>query len=348
MTSLLPEWAPNIHPLIVHFPIALLTTAVGIHLLELILPRCSKFPTISTALYLLGVIGAWVAFFAGRVAANSVILPSTAIPILNQHADLAERTVALFTVASGIKIVNYFFHKLTHAAWKITGFILSAIALVSLTLTGDQGARLVFEQGIGVQTTTLGETSEMATEKDTVKSLMTSDDGSWIWSPVEGSVESVFKGFRFLRGKPADLSVSSDRGPGILKVTEPVTIITGQKLAGVQMDLQFNLDEFNGTVSLLHHLQDENNYDYLTVSRAELILGRFENDKNKILEKQPITLEGNGIVRVVGSGKHFRGYLNGELVLHGHAGGQPAGFTGIKIEGKGTLGLTKLAVSVIQ
>ncbi|SVE05786.1 uncharacterized protein METZ01_LOCUS458640, partial [marine metagenome] len=37
--ALLPSWAPNLHPLIVHFPIAVLTAAVVADLIDIFLPR---------------------------------------------------------------------------------------------------------------------------------------------------------------------------------------------------------------------------------------------------------------------------------------------------------------------
>jgi uncharacterized membrane protein len=347
MTSFLPEWAPNIHPLIVHFPIALLTTAVALHFLELIRPGCDKIKTISTALYLLGIVAGWAAFFAGQEAADSVNLSSSAIPILNQHADLAQRTVILFSIVAGARLMEYFTEKLNHLGWRVSIFLLGGIGLVSLTLTGDQGARLVFEQGVGVRKVIQTITNENA-ESNQVKMLNSFEDGSWSWTPVTGSPGQLFEGFQFFMGKEEDLEPASGPDNLLFNVKGPVLFVNNQVLSGVQMDLEFNLDRFNGTVWLIHHAQDQQNYDYLSAGLGKMVLGRIVKGKNKILEEKSITLSGNTTLRVVGSGKHFRGYLNGELVLHGHAGGQPAGFTGLKIEGTGSLGISKLVVSVLH
>ncbi len=346
MTSFLPDWAPNVHPLIVHFPIALLTTAVALHFLELIRPGWGKVKTISTALYVLGFIAGWVAYFAGQEAADGVSLPSSAIPILNQHADLAQRTVIIFSIVAGARLLEYFTEKLDHLGWRISIFLLGGIGLVSLTLTGDHGARLVFEQGVGVQKTTQTVTNGV-TESTQVKRLNSFKDGSWTWSPVAGSPERLFEGFLFLVGNQEDVAPANDPDHPLFNVKGPVLFVNEQVLSGVEMDLALNLDQFHGTVWLIHHVQDQQNYDYLSVRSGKMVFGRVVSGKDKILEEKPVSVSGNATIRVVGSGKHFRGYLNDELVLHGHAGGQPAGFTGLKIEGTGSLGISKLTVSIL-
>ncbi|MCS3710001.1 putative membrane protein, partial [Salinibacter ruber] len=37
--ELIPDWAPNIHPMIVHFPIALIVGALGADIFSLVLRR---------------------------------------------------------------------------------------------------------------------------------------------------------------------------------------------------------------------------------------------------------------------------------------------------------------------
>ena len=54
---MLAEWMPNIHPVIVHFPIALIIVALAIDLVGLIFRKISWIPRMSTVLFVLGALG---------------------------------------------------------------------------------------------------------------------------------------------------------------------------------------------------------------------------------------------------------------------------------------------------
>lgn len=53
-------------------------------------------------------------------------------------------------------------------------------------------------------------------------------------------------------------------------------------------------------------------------------------------------------LRAVGSGTHFRGYVNKKLLIHGHADEAAAGRVGFRIEGNGPVLLDKIQVQAIQ
>ncbi len=49
--TLLPDWAPNLHPLIIHFPIAWWIAAVVVDLVALAIPKAAWADTVATCLY---------------------------------------------------------------------------------------------------------------------------------------------------------------------------------------------------------------------------------------------------------------------------------------------------------
>jgi uncharacterized membrane protein len=91
--ELLPEWALNIHPLVVHFPVALLVVAAGLNLLTFFIPEKWWDEWKNTILYGLGAVAAIAAYYTGQSAADTVFLPSQAQSVLNNHADWAFWTV---------------------------------------------------------------------------------------------------------------------------------------------------------------------------------------------------------------------------------------------------------------
>ncbi len=88
--QLLPDWAPNVHPLVVHFPIALIFIAILVDISSVIFKRQIWIKYSAIMLYTLGTATALAAYLSGRQAADSVLLPPMANPVLNHHSDLAE------------------------------------------------------------------------------------------------------------------------------------------------------------------------------------------------------------------------------------------------------------------
>ena len=63
--ELIPDWAPNIHPMIVHFPIALILAAIGTDLLALAIRRWDWLRPATVALYVVGGASAVFTYFTG-------------------------------------------------------------------------------------------------------------------------------------------------------------------------------------------------------------------------------------------------------------------------------------------
>jgi len=146
--ALLPSWAPNLHPLIVHFPIAVLTAAVVADLIDIFLPRPTKVGTISTWLYTTGASLAVLAYFSGDAATRSVSISLDAIPVLQAHSDWAFRATWAFVFFSSIRLVMSYIHRPTDAQRLGTLFI-AMVSLGALSVTVLHGSRLVFEYGVG-------------------------------------------------------------------------------------------------------------------------------------------------------------------------------------------------------
>ena len=82
---MIPNWAPNIHPMLVHFPIVLLVAAVGTDLLALMLEKQTWLRPMATSLYVTGAVAAGVAYATGLQAAAEVFVPGMAHPIIADH-----------------------------------------------------------------------------------------------------------------------------------------------------------------------------------------------------------------------------------------------------------------------
>ena len=103
----LPPW-DGIHPLIVHFPIALLLVSPLFVLLGF-LPKVGRgFALAGLVLMVLGTIGAYVAVESGEAGAELVTRTPEVAPVLQQHRELADTVRVLFTVLTAVWAVLLF------------------------------------------------------------------------------------------------------------------------------------------------------------------------------------------------------------------------------------------------
>jgi uncharacterized membrane protein len=145
-----PAWAPNVHPLVVHFPIALLIAAVAVDMLGWALRRNTALRHVATVLYVLGTLGAVAAYLTGRAASQTVWLPGMAQAVLKEHWDWALRTVWFFAAVTPVRLALLRPSRPDPGHALVATFALVGLVGIGLLLeTGDRGGRLVFQHGVG-------------------------------------------------------------------------------------------------------------------------------------------------------------------------------------------------------
>lgn len=356
----LPEWAPNVHPLIVHFPIALLVFALVFDLFTLIFRNTGWLRYAAGSLYILGSVAALVTFFTGKQAADAVNIPAMANPTLNQHADWALYTTWFFGIYGVVRLL--FLLQKESYAWKklsqkwVTSFVIFLVGAGGIALlyeTAEHGAELVFRHGVGVKAAEEArqELSEMQARQEILaeSGIVEQENGSWQWSPRRGAEIILEKQFNWLIGKPEAMNVKTvhDETSGDILALDPqntAALVTAAKpLKGVQVDMRINLDQFRGEFMLVHHLQDSLNYDFVLLVKESfgengvMKLGRMTAGKETVDDQGDFQARGWFILRAVGEGRHFRGYVNDKLITHGHADELPPGPVGFSIQGSGIL-----------
>lgn len=149
MEALLPDWMPNIHPLIIHFPIALWAVAILFDT-ACVLKKWEWTRNATMVLYGLAAISAFVAYLSGDQAIDMVSIPFKGEVTASQHSDWGHYTLYFF---AGYALLRGFLY------WKsldirkpvaIGLLILGLIGMGMVAKTADMGGKLVYKYGVGV------------------------------------------------------------------------------------------------------------------------------------------------------------------------------------------------------
>ena len=147
---LVPAWAPNLHPLIVHFPIALLAAAGVVDLADLLLRGREPVRNAATWLYVAGAATAVAAYFSGVEAGRAAALTPAGAELAATHADWAFRATWLFAFFASVRLAMSY--AVRPGGWLVAAsLVIAAVGLAALVQTVRHGSRLVFEHGVGVR-----------------------------------------------------------------------------------------------------------------------------------------------------------------------------------------------------
>lgn len=144
---------PNLHPMVVHFPIALLIVGFLLDVFGLLL-RKEWAKRAGVVLVVLGSLGALAAMLSGSAAEEAVeeTLSGGGKGMLESHSALGEWTAYAWLAIAALRllIAAPWLKKMQNAAWG--AYLLGAVAgLAMITLAGYRGGELVYTYGGGVQ-----------------------------------------------------------------------------------------------------------------------------------------------------------------------------------------------------
>lgn len=355
--ELIPEWAPNIHPILVHFPIAIILLAVLMDLLNFFLSDKWWDDLKTTILYGIGAVCAIITYYSGTLAADSVFLPSGAQSVLNEHASWAWWTVWFFGIYALLRIVLHWYQTMDKKAVSIGLFVITLPGIFLLYETGDHGAEMVFGYGAGTgklveQQSTTSVTSDNLQEG--ASTFTVDENRNWSWEIGPNGVSTLLSRFRWLEDAASDLqpTVISSGSNHLLKiyVDSATNFFVGKSsFQNVQVDYYLDLSDFNGDVSLVNHVQDAENYDFVTLSSDGTISqGRVNGGNREVFAEESYSASDMLFVRIVGNGTHFRAYINKEMAVHGHGDAPQTGSVGLKLNGTGTILIDSISLTQLN
>jgi len=323
---------PNLHPAVIHFPIALALTALALRAVQVVKPGWRNLDLPTTILTVLAALGGVAAWLAGKQAAGGLGAISMAAETqLSRHANLAGVTVLLLVAAAALSLVVSRWSQAAGTASRIpglAGFGALAVAAGFLMVTSDMGGALVYRYGVAVDSPA-EEHAEPASGKAAIEPtdpvVAVPVDGKIVWDP-KGNQGMVFQvdgsGIIALPGEFGDVAVTAS--------VDPVG--------------------FTGDLALVHHSQSVNDWEgFRLTSGNKVQLVQVRGGQEEILSKSSLLFprERTGL-RVTSAEGHYKGLVDGEMVVHGHGPSGPAGMAGLLYSGKGVLKVYSLSAEEVS
>ncbi|MFU8861717.1 MAG: DUF2231 domain-containing protein [Cyclonatronaceae bacterium] len=356
--AILPEWAPNIHPIVVHFPIALLAVAVLLDFIRLAVRQPAGLNLSVQILYGLGTLGLIVAFITGRQATETVEVAGQAFTVLASHENWALATMIFFIAFFGLRFAAYWYQLDTLKSTSAASVVLGLIGMGLVTITGDRGGELVFGHGVGVVAIeelqrVLDEKSDRLAELEGAAGPQIGEDGSWTWRIVAGAETRILKDFTWLSGNPDAVHIQRNEEGGrhdlsiTLEEDQKIILVLEQETGAVEGRLYMLTDDFDGQISLIHNYKNTENYQYLRFNQSRVEQGQMLNGEDNLLGSGNTAQTDWIEMRVQASGGHFYGHINGDQVVHTHTSQMEPGYTGLKLKGSGTFRLRQISFEAI-
>lgn len=139
----------HLHPMIVHFPIALLIVGFLFDIAGSITKR-ESFTQTAFYLIILGALGVIAAFITGDQAGSGITEEGALKQALENHEDAATLTIWIVSIAAAFRIALVLLKKFK-GVLKMVSLALFLIAVLAIARTGYYGGELVYKHATGVQ-----------------------------------------------------------------------------------------------------------------------------------------------------------------------------------------------------
>lgn len=139
----------HLHPMIVHFPIALLIVGFLSDIVGLLKKR-EFFTQAGFYLFSLGALGVIAAFITGSQAGDGIVEEGALKKALETHEEAATLAIWVASIAALFRIALFLLKKYS-GVLKMVSLALGLLAVMAIARTGYYGGELVYKHAAGVQ-----------------------------------------------------------------------------------------------------------------------------------------------------------------------------------------------------
>lgn len=364
---------PNLHPAVVHFPVALVPVAALLDLAALSLRSKAWLDRAAATVWALAALGTGGAYWAGRQAADSLTVLPRVQPHIAEHSDWAWWTLWAVVLLALARLVLAAWDAAAERLrrlplrWLVWVGSLGCVALVFYT--ADLGGGLVYQHQVAVGTVQESAPedeslegheadTEDRTSAHTERSSSTGsprdrwieqEDGTRVWRPRPGDAAALGSVLGAAEGSSLDAvtAAAGTSGDGLtLRVEGRGVLVLPGEYGDVQVEADLDLSGFEGVAGVVHRVADASNLGAFTVaSSGPAVLLDVEAGEQEELATASVESSGSPMTLAVSAvGSHLKGFVDGEQVVHGHTGEDPAGGAGLLLDGRGEIRLLEMRV----
>jgi uncharacterized membrane protein len=339
---------PNLHPALIHFPLAVIPLALLCDL-AVLATRKAWLDRTAALLWAVGALGAIGAVLSGRDAADGLVDVAAKIePLIGAHSDLAHQVLYALLVLVALRLA---------VTWKRPEVMVSAPRLLLLAaafgvqspllIAADRGGHLVYGNGVSVDLPVQEQPRQpdpvITTLSDPPESRLQDDpQGTVTWAPAAGDGAAL--GTLIMAPEGAEISGLQALAPPsaeglVLQVTGRALLLLPGLFDDVKVEARLDRSDFQGTVGLLHHVHSHDSHDsfVLVAPQGETRLDQTKTGTSEVLDSAKTNAGDVVLMEVRAAGSHLKGFLGGEMVVHGHAHPTGAGQVGLLLDGQGTV-----------
>ena len=180
------------------------------------------------------------------------------------------------------------------------------------------------------------------------------EGGSTMWTPKGDAAKLMSSDFHYIAGATSNIApkLTKNGSDNVLELTADGTttaFVFHKSYGNIGMIASLDASAFKGTVRLIHHAQNTDNYEFVAINGNHMKLGRIVNGKETIFNESDFDGASGWLnLRVSAAGTHFKGYINDKTITHGHGDKMKNGFVGIMLEGAGTLLLKSIELAELE
>ncbi len=346
---------PNLHPAIVHFPIALFSLALAMDIAAFVLKKYGWLEKAALLLYGTALLGAGAAYLAGRSAADAVgLLSPPAQKAVALHADWGLYTLLAFAVV--VLVRGFVFWKWSRpdaaggfspGRWAL--LLLAGAAMLVLVRTAELGGALVYRHAVAVTAPENAPSSGVPPAAAEAESgprssvpqrglrnpvvEIASPGSGWRWEPAAGGGALL----------PA---LDAEAGALTLSLDGEWYLLAANTLADLQMEAVLDVSQFRGACGLAFRRHGDSGLLFFLDPLRKVQLVQVSGSRLKTLDRDEFDPpQGRLRIAVSAAGRHLKGYVGSKQVVHGHVHEAESGRTGFWFQGQGRIRILSLKVT---
>jgi uncharacterized membrane protein len=355
---------PNLHPALVHFPIALSVVALLFETVVWLRWYSAPADRCAAALWILAAAGAGATYAAGRVAADGVgALSAAAEATLASHADAGLATASALGLLALLRAWLVWRGARDapdrRDALRIVALLLALMVQGIVAYTADLGGALVFRHGVAVSErparaaqSAIPTTATSSQHESTAPSgFIHLEDGSMVWKPHAGEEAALGEILAPIGATAVRVATAPTDAEGLLLVVSGRTLLVfPDSWEDVQLEVRVDLSAFDGTLALGARVAGDSTGGFVRMRSdgiTALVARRAEEEE--ILDEAHSSPSGG--VKTLGLsavGRHWKGFIDGATVVHGHGQLPASGRAALLLDGVGALRLISVRISPVN